>query len=178
MKERITSAIKVILMLGVCMIGITLMYIHEGKANTPTSITSTNDTVALKPSFYDKPAKDGLWEALKFYDIKCADIVYAQAILETGHFKSQGCLRDNNLFGLYNSRSKKYHKFNHWTVSVIKYKEWIQRRYKPPEDYYHFLQRIGYAEDPQYINKLRKIVKYESKSSKGDSLKRDFTVTG
>ena len=147
MKERITSAIKVILMLGVCMIGITLMYIHEGKANTPTSITSTNDTVALKPSFYDKPAKDGLWEALKFYDIKCADIVYAQAILETGHFKSMGCLKHNNLFGLYNSKANRYCRFNHWTESVIAYK---------------FLQRIRYATDPQYIPKLKQIVKKEN----------------
>lgn len=162
MKERITSAIKVILMLGVCMMGITLMYVHKGKANTPTSITSTNDTVALKPSFYDKPAKDGLWEALKFYDIKCADIVYAQAILETGHFKSMGCLKHNNLFGLYNSKANRYCRFNHWTESVIAYKEWIQRRYKPPEDCYKFLQRIRYATDPQYIPKLKQIVKKEN----------------
>lgn len=176
MKERITDAIKVVLMIGLCVFGITLLYIHEGKASDAKIVIPPSPPP--EPIFFQKPAKEGLKEALAFYNIHHPKIVYAQAMLETGHFKSQGCLRDNNLFGLYNSRSKKYHKFNHWTVSVIKYKEWIQRRYKPPEDYYHFLQRIGYAEDPQYINKLRKIVKYESKSSKGDSLKRDFTVTG
>lgn len=176
MRERITSAIKVILMLAICITGIALLYKHEGKANGTKSTIPPSPPP--EPIFFQKPAEEGLKEALVFYDIHHPDIVYAQAILETGHFQSQGCLRDNNLFGLYNSRSKRYHRFNHWTVSVIKYKEWIQKRYKPPEDYYHFLQRIGYAEDPQYINKLRKIVKYESKSSKRDSLREDFAVAG
>lgn len=44
----------------------------------------------------------------------------------------------------------------------------IQYRYKedikkPPnnEDYYNFLHRIGYAEDKDYINKIKNIVKDE-----------------
>lgn len=175
MKGRLIDSIKVILMIGLSVIGITLMYMHEGRASDVKIIVSPSPPP--EPEFFQQPAKEGLKEALAFYDIHHPEIVYAQAVLETGYFRSQGCLRDNNLFGLYNSRSKGYHKFDHWIVSVIKYKEWIQKRYKPPEDYYHFLQRIGYASDPQYINKLRNIVKHESKSSKGVSLKRDTTVT-
>lgn len=155
MRERITSAIKVVLMLGICMTCITFLYIHEGKATSAEVVPPP--LPPTEPVFFQQSAEEGLKEALAFYDIHHPEIVYAQAILETGHFKSQGCLRDNNLFGLYNSRSKRYHKFDHWTVSVIKYKEWIQRRYKPPEDYYHFLQRIGYATDPNYIQKLKSI---------------------
>lgn len=163
MKERIISAIKVILMLGVSIAGITFMYVLEDNAGTPpSSITHSEDTVAVSPSFYDKPAKEGLREALEFYGIQHLDVVYAQAILETGHFKSAGCLKHNNLFGLYNSKAKRYCRFNHWTESVIAYKEWIQRRYKPPEDYYKFLSRINYAEDPAYISKLKQIVKKEN----------------
>lgn len=171
MKERITSAIKVILMLAICITGITLLYKYEGKANGTESTISPSPPP--KPMFFQKPAEEGLKEALVFYDIHHPDIVYAQAILETGHFQSQGCLRDNNLFGLYNSRSKKYHKFSHWAVSVVKYKEWIQRRYKPPEDYYKFLSRIGYASDPTYISKLKQIVKKQDdkrRYAEGDSL--------
>lgn len=175
MRERITAAVKVTLMLSICIIGIFLLHRHEGKASDID--TSVSQYPPPEPSFYNKSAEEGLMEALIFYDIQHPEIVYAQAILETGHFKSQGCLRDNNLFGLYNSKSKRYHKFDHWHISVIKYKEWIQRRYRPPEDYYHFLQRIGYAQDTQYINKLRKIVKYESKSSKGASLEEGPRVT-
>lgn len=171
MKERLISAMKVVVMLGICLFGITLMYVHEGNAQQPNkNIRPPLDSV---PSFYSKSPQDGLWEALKFYDIKCADVVYAQAILETGHFKSVGCLKHNNLFGLYNSKANRYCRFNHWTESVIAYKEWIQRRYKPPEDYYKFLQRIRYATDPQYIPKLKQIVKKENdkrRYAEGDTI--------
>lgn len=154
-------------MLGICIIGITLMYIHEGNAQQPNKdIQPALDTV---PSFYSKSPQDGLWEALIYYDIKHPDIVYAQAILETGYFKSKGCTKDHNLFGLYNSRKKRYCKFNHWTESVKAYKEWIQYRYKPPSDYYEFLRRIHYAEDPTYITKLKQIVKKHGKVKQNTS---------
>lgn len=146
-------------MLGVCIIGIVLLHRHEDD----TIIEPTVSPSPPEPVFFQKPVKEGLKEALVFYGIQHPDIVYAQAILETGHFQSYGCLEDNNLFGLYNSRDRKYHRFDHWTDGVIAYREWIQRRYKPPEDYYKFLQRIGYAEDPNYINKLKQIVNSNDK---------------
>lgn len=111
-----------------------------------------------QPDFFSKSPQEGLMEALEYYGVKHTKIVYAQAVLETGHFKSDLCLNDNNLFGLYNSKRGKYHKFDHWTESVIAYKDFIQYKYKPPEDYYKFLQRIGYAEDSNYISKLKRIV--------------------
>lgn len=46
---------------------------------------------------------------------------------------------------------------------MVAYREWIQKRYKPPEDYYRFLQRIGYAKDPRYIHKLKQIVNSNDK---------------
>lgn len=162
------------LMVGICIVGITLLYNHKGKANDTTY--SASPSPPPKPIFFQQSAEEGLKEALIFYDIHHPEIVYAQAILETGNFKSVLCNEHNNLFGLYNSTNNRFHKFDHWTMSVIKYKEWIQKRYKPPEDYYHFLQRIGYAEDPYYVNKLRRIVKYESSQSKGVNSTRDSTV--
>lgn len=82
---------------------------------------------AEPPSFMHKSPKDGLWEALEYYDIHHKEIVYAQAILETGHFKSGGCHKGHNLFGL---RGKHYHRYKHWSESVKAYKEKIQSRYK------------------------------------------------
>lgn len=172
-KQRVIEAIKVILMLGVSMITITLLYIYEGKAHAPDKTLLASQDTIITPEFYNQTAEEGLQAALEYYDLHHPDIVYAQAILETGYFKSQGCLRDNNLFGLYNSTKNKYHKFDHWTLSVIGYKEWIQRRYKPPENYYNFLSRIHYAEDPTYISKLKQIVKKEHdkrRYAKGDSI--------
>lgn len=173
MRERIKDFIKVAMMIGTCLIGITFMYKLEGKATQLHATAVPPDTIAFTSVFMDKPAKEGLIEALEFYDIHHPDIVYAQALLETGHFKSAGCLKHNNLFGLYNSKDKRYCRFNHWTESVIAYKEWVQRRYKPPEDYYKFLSRIHYAEDPAYISKLKQIVKKQDdkrRYTEGDSL--------
>lgn len=117
--------------------------------------------IIIEPDFMDKPASTRLMDALVYYHVQHPEIVYAQAILETGHFKSKLCKEANNLFGLYNSKEKRYYKFNHWSESVVAYKEWVQRRYKPPENYYNFLNRINYASDPKYISKLKQIIKRE-----------------
>lgn len=104
-----------------------------------------------------------LKEAIKYFDLEYADIVYTQAVLESGHFKSKLCVKHNNLFGLYNSRKHEFFRFNHWSESVLGYKRSIQNRYKPPQDYYIFLKELGYAEDPNYIKKLKQLNKQYEK---------------
>lgn len=126
--------------------------------NTIKSSVKASDTVVHKPKFLSQTPQQGLRQALVFYDIKCKDIVYAQAILETGHFKSKLCKENNNLFGLYNSKKKEYYRFKHWSESVVAYKKWIQYRYKPNEDYYKFLERIKYARAKDYTRVLKEIV--------------------
>lgn len=118
------------------------------------------------PSFYDKSPKEGLMEALEYYDVKHKEVVYAQAILETGHFKSNICNNYNNLFGLYNSRTKDYYKFDSWIESIKGYKDMIQYKYDENNfnSYYDFLDNLGYAEDKEYTNKLKRIVKREFKN--------------
>lgn len=83
-------------------------------------------------------------------------IVLAQARLETGNFKSDRCRRDHNLFGI--KHGKRYARYARWQDSVADYKRRISSRYQGG-DYYAFLQRIGYAKDPQYQSKVRNIVK-------------------
>ena len=127
------------------------------------------DVVKLEqPEFLLKSPEEGLIEALDYYNVEYPNIVYAQAILETGHFKSKVYREYNNLFGLYNSKTKNYYKFDHWSESVIAYLNFIQNKYKPPNDYYKFLSDIGYAEDPEYINKLKRIVnQYDKRRATG-----------
>lgn len=106
--------------------------------------------------------KANLYNELIAQGIDFADIVLAQSILETGHFKSHCCLQRNNLFGLRN-RDGTYMSFNHWTESVESYKKYIQKYDEPPNDYYRYLDSLGYAEDPDYINKLKEIVSKNDK---------------
>ena len=54
--------------------------------------------IESQPSFKDKSPEEGLKEALAYYGIKCPNIVYAQAVLETGYFTSSVCQNKNNLF--------------------------------------------------------------------------------
>ena len=162
--------IFIVLTILCCILVIISSQITEYKSIEHKSVDSSNkkvsclytkessDTFKVKPKFLTQSPKDGLEEALIYYKVHHEDIVYAQAILETGYFKSRVCLEYNNLFGLYNSRKKQYYRFNHWSESVTAYKNWIQRRYKPSEDYYIFLDRIKYAESIEYIPLLKKIV--------------------
>ena len=98
---------------------------------------------------------ENLYAALKKHGIKFPKIVLAQAILETGYFRSRVCNEHNNLFGL--RHSKGYYSFHHWEESVIAYRDKVQYKHRDGEGYYSFLKRIGYASAPDYINKVREI---------------------
>lgn len=90
---------------------------------------------------------------IKKNNIKYPKIVLAQAILETGWFKSSVCRNKHNLFGLTNPRTKTYYEFNHWTESVKAYYTKVQYRYSGG-NYLLWLKKIGYAEDKGYIRAI------------------------
>jgi hypothetical protein len=117
-----------------------------------------------QPEFflYDTPNDSLVLQACAYYGLKHDTIILTQAKLETGNYKSYQCRVNNNLFGLYNSTKMEYYKFDHWSGSVEAYKKWIQYRYKDG-DYYIWLQTIGYAEDPDYISKLKFITDENTK---------------
>ena len=71
-----------------------------------------------------------LVEEIRRNGIKYPKIVLAQAILETGWFKSSVCRNKHNLFGLTNPRTGEYYEFSHWTESVRAYYTKVQYRYK------------------------------------------------
>lgn len=98
-----------------------------------------------------------LYLALEYYNIKHPRVVLAQAKLETGNYTSRHCIKGNNLFGLYNSKKKKYFQFNHWSESIEAYKNMIEYKHRDGENYYKFLERIGYATSPTYVDKVKQI---------------------
>lgn len=85
--------------------------------------------------------------------VPCAEIVLAQARLETGDFTSNLCRTKHNLFGM--KRNGRYASYARWQDSVADYKKRISSRYSGG-DYYAFLKRIRYAKDPEYITKLKR----------------------
>lgn len=95
---------------------------------------------------------------IKKNGIKYPKIVLAQAILETGWFKSSVCRNKHNLFGLTNPRTKTYYEFNHWTESVKAYYDKVQRGYVGG-NYLLWLDKIGYAEEKTYIRAIIRVLK-------------------
>ena len=121
------------------------------------NINNNDYTYSYTPAFENKTPEEGIDEALQYYKIEHPTIVKAQAILETARFTSDLCIKNNNLFGLYDSKNKRYYSYKHWWESVEAYKKLIQKKYDNSKYYYMFLEDIKYAKDKDYINKLKEI---------------------
>lgn len=112
-------------------------------------------------------APELLWEYIGLAGIQHRDIVYRQAILETGWFTSGSFAEFNNLFGMKVPRIRVdrvagsgygHASYSHWTQSVDDYKLWQDYwRVHPNVDYYGFLDEVGYAEAKNYTKILRQI---------------------
>ena len=98
---------------------------------------------------------ENLITAMEHYGLHHQSVVLAQALLETGWFTSAVCRNKHNLFGLMR-RDGNYYEFDTWQDSVKGYRDLIQYRYKGG-DYYEFLRNVPYAEDPNYIYKVKQI---------------------
>lgn len=119
--------------------------------NDSVKVTPVKPTAFVKKSLTEKNLKA---ELIK-HNIPHANIVLAQAKLESGLGTSPVYKKTNNLFGLKEGNS--YRRYSHWTECVKDYKRCISSRYTGGS-YYAFLDNIGYAKDPNYTDTLRKMV--------------------
>lgn len=145
----------IVLLLSILII---MLLVHCQQREIPKE---TNVTIKLEEPYFflsDIPNDSLLLAALNYYKMQEPIIVLAQAKLETGDYRSYQCLVNNNLFGLFNNKTGNYFKFNHWTESIEAYKKYIEYKRCPNENYYDFLNRIGYAEDTAYVDKLKFII--------------------
>lgn len=120
----------------------------EQQQKKTDNITKSENPELTIPNLYKEIIRNG---------ILYPKIVLAQAILETGWFRSSVCRNKHNLFGLTNPRTGKYYEFNHWTESVRAYYTKVQYKYKGG-NYLLWLDEIGYAEDPYYIKAVIKVI--------------------
>lgn len=114
---------------------------------------------------------ESLWQELKQSNVKWPEVVFAQAVLESGHFKSIVCRKNNNLFGMRfpvkretiaKGKNMGYATYTSWQHSVQDYKLWqdylLSRKDIPNRvSYFILLDRI-YSETPGYSNKLKQII--------------------
>ncbi len=112
--------------------------------------------------------QEKLLGTLKEMNLKFYDIVYAQAIIETGHFTSNIFRNGNNLFGMKVARQrpttaigeyKGHAKYESWEESVMDYALFqasYMKKCKTREEYLEYLGK-NYAGDPGYVSKIRAI---------------------
>ena len=112
-------------------------------------------------------SQDKLVEMLKELNVRFPHIVLAQSRLETGGYKSRIFRENNNLFGMkqatvrVNTASGTQHNhayYETWRESVYDY-AFYQTRYlsgaKTEAEYLYILGQ-SYAEDPTYVDKLKR----------------------
>ena len=129
----------------------------DKKASLKTELQKKTDDITKSENHLPELTIPNLYKEIIRNGILYPKIVLAQAILETGWFRSSVCRNKHNLFGLTNPRTGKYYEFNHWTESVRAYYTKVQYKYKGG-NYLLWLDEIGYAEDKDYITTLTDVI--------------------
>ena len=117
---------------------------------------------------YDKFSPEKFKTYLEELNVPHADIVYAQALLETGNFTSHIFKNNNNLFGMKvatirpttNIGEENGHAvFKHWRQSVVDYALYSScyLTKMSRQEYFDYLGS-RYAENPNYVNLIKKIL--------------------
>ena len=96
-----------------------------------------------------------LKEEMEYQKIYFPEVTLRIAILETGWFKSEACIKKHNLFGFMLNGKTMY--FDSYKSCIKYYHNWEVKHFKFNENYLDFLKRIHYFNDKDYIWKLKKI---------------------
>lgn len=131
-----------------------------------TSFTTINKTESVSITH------ELLYEQIIEKNIKFPEVVFAQAVLESGHFKAPIFTTKNNLFGMkvpkkrettaINKGKKGYAKYHSWDSSVDDYLLWQEFTLKnksqlTKSQYLSLLGKI-YAKDKKYISSLKRVI--------------------
>ena len=143
------------------LIGLFIGTLYERYITPSNNPILVKDTVIVHDTIFKSIAaipplnETNVLKELKKQNIPHAKIVLAQSKLETGGYKSKLCKTHNNIFGL--KKGNSYRRYNNYVACIADYKKRISNKYKGG-DYYKFLTELGYAEDPEYTQKLKDMV--------------------
>lgn len=157
---------------------LSIILLFSIRSNTKHSVAVINHSKVVFISELDTTplTKKNVWEFLNKLNILHPQVVYQQIMLETNNLTSPICSENNNIVGQrveatnsdgsyryahYNIKGLKnrgHLVFANWKLSLLHYKAFQEHNYlKKHWNYYNFLRSLGYAEDPQYIDKLKQI---------------------
>jgi uncharacterized FlgJ-related protein len=135
------------------------------------SFVSTKPNKSFQVASGDTLTIENLTLTVWSLPFKHKDIIVAQAILETGWFKSSNCINNNNLFGMRRSYSRVstydttingYAHYSNWKMSVIDYyllqsvRESIIKTSR--DQYFRYLDKTYSEVGSTYSSQLRDII--------------------
>lgn len=115
-------------------------------------------------------SQDALVDLIQETNIKFPHIVLAQAILETGHYKSEVFVMNHNLFGMKQARIRPttalgtnvgHAYYKNWKESVYDYALYqasYLKNVKTEDQYFDYLGS-NYAEAQNYVRSLKRVIK-------------------
>jgi hypothetical protein len=118
------------------------------------SLSDRTNEIEIKIIRPDTLSRENVYNYIIKSNIKHPEIVLKQSLLETGNYTSNVCKNYNNIFGFYYKGD--YIKFDDWKDCIDYYRAWQERKYTNG-DYYSFLKNLPYAEDSNYVWKLKQI---------------------
>lgn len=128
-------------------------------------VIEINDSTIISNAKKEVLFEDSVYEYIKSLNIKHPEVVFKQAKIESGNFKSTVFRENNNMFGMRvpNKRSntvigenRGYSIYNSWQESIIDYALYQTYTAKgmSKEQYIRHLN-ANYAEDPNYDKKVQ-----------------------
>ena len=166
--ERVTGKVVLYFIIGLIIVSSVVSLVTVKKINDIQYITGETRTIILDE--YNSFSKGKLKTYIVELNLKYPHIVLAQAELESEHFKSPIFNENNNFFGMKcaklrpttNKGENRGHAyFDTWKDCVVDYAFYSSRylsKLKSETEYLEYLRR-NYAEDPNYIDKLKVIIK-------------------
>lgn len=128
--------------------------------------------VQIESNTQESISKESLYEQIIKYGIKFPDIVFAQAVLESGAFTSKLFKTANNLFGMKVPTKREtssvgktqsgYSKYTDWNLSVYDYFLWqdymLKNKSELTKNQYLALLGKVYATDKRYVSSLKRVI--------------------
>lgn len=147
-----------------------LFFMFESSTNSLSHDNESNPETIINIKKYNAYSKEKLIKEIYRLNFKYPHIVYAQSVLETNNFTSRIFIENNNLFGMKEAKIRNtlalgtqynHAYYNSWWESLLDFALWYSsyaRKCKTEKEYYDLLSNI-YAEDPEYVEKIKKLVR-------------------